>query len=87
MKYKDAISYVCKCGRELVVPFPSMQNVQADSIIAPSEKELKQASHALMQEIIFHQNKRCPWMADERAKAKYAVKPKSVTIPKGMKLV
>ena len=87
MKYKDAVSYQCKCGRELVVPFPSMQNCRIDSMRAPSETELKQASEALAIEVMYHQNKTCPWMANERAKAKYAVRPKSVTIPKGMKLV
>lgn len=76
MKYKDAVSYECECGRELVVPFPSMQNVRLDSLRAPSEKEIKEVSDALVQKVIFHQNKECPWMANERAKSKYATKPK-----------
>ena len=82
-KYKDAVSYQCKCGRELVVPFPSMQNVRLDSMRAPSEREIKQASEALAQEVIYHQNKQCPWMANERAKAQYATKPKKQFLPKG----
>lgn len=78
-KYKDAVSYQCKCGRELVVPFPSMQNAPLDSVRAPSEKEIKEASHALSQEIIFHQNQQCPWMRNERTKAIFATKPESIS--------
>ncbi len=84
MKYKDAVSYQCKCGRELVVPFPSMQRTKT---LAPSERELKQASYALSQEIIFHQNKQCPWMDEQRKKATLATKPESVVIPSGAKLI
>lgn len=64
-QYKDAINYLCKCGREIVVPYSSMQR---SPTIAPSPEELKQASYALTQEIIFHQNKQCPVMFMEREK-------------------
>lgn len=87
MKYKDAVSYECKCGRELVVPFPSMQDAPLDSVRAPSEKEIKEASYALSQEIIFHQNKQCPWMHEQRKKAALATKPESIVLPKGAKLI
>ena len=84
MKYKDAVSYQCKCGRELVVPFPSMQGTKT---LAPSEKEIKEASYALSQEIIFHQNKQCPWMHEQRKKTSLATKPEGIVLPKGAKLV
>ncbi len=80
MKYKDAVSYQCKCGRELVVPFPSMKNCREDSMIAPSERELREASYALTQEIIYHQNKTCPWMYDQRQKAMLSTKPEPIMI-------
>jgi hypothetical protein len=59
-----------------------MKNARLESMLAPSERELKQASEALAQEIIYHQNKECPWMANERAKAKYATKPEK-RLPEG----
>lgn len=80
MKYKDAVSYECKCGREFVVPFPSMQNCSLDSMRAPSEIGLKQASEALAIEVMYHQNKNCPWMNNERVKAEMATAPKPIII-------
>lgn len=66
MKYKDAVSHTCKCGRELIVPFPSLQKRE---MTTPSDREVRDASYALTQEVIYHQNKACPWMYHERNKA------------------
>lgn len=64
VKYKDAASYQCPCGREIAVPYPSMTRN-----IAPSDVEMKQVSQALLIEVTYHQNKECPWMHNERVKA------------------
>jgi len=77
MKYKDAVSYDCKCGRELAVPFPSMQT---SPNIAPSNNDLKIAQERLTQEIIYHQNNNCSYMHNERVMAKYATKPKDILL-------
>lgn len=67
MKYKDALSYECKCGRELVVPIESLQE---KSSIAPNMQQMKNLQYRLTQEIIYHQNRNCPVMFIEREKAR-----------------
>lgn len=84
MKYKDAVSYECKCGRELVVSFPSMQKSPS---MAPSIEELKTADYCLTQEIIYHQNKQCPVMHQERKKAMLATAPHSMVLPPNHRLI
>ena len=75
---KDYGEAKCQCGRVFTVPYHSLQKSPA---IAPTERELKQMSYALTQELIYHQNHTCPWMHNERIKAKYATKPPTITHP------
>tara|TARA_R110000868_G_scaffold114344_3_gene306439 strand:- start:5229 stop:5456 length:228 start_codon:yes stop_codon:yes gene_type:complete len=72
MKYKDAVSYMCKCGRELSVPITSMQEKM---MTAPSHEEMTKVQYMLTQEIIYHQNNNCGYMDSERKKAMLSVEP------------
>lgn len=78
------MSWTCKCGRELVVPYPSMQK---RVMTAPSREEVSQVNHALTQEIIFHQNRECPWMYMQRKEAELSTKIPDIVLEKNQKLI
>lgn len=67
---KQEVTYECKCGVVLGVPYHASPN------IAPSFEEFKNVSRALTELVSRHLNKSCPWVQNEKMKAHVGIKTK-----------
>ena len=74
---EDYISVKCQCGRIFSEPYWALQE---NPPRAPTIEGMKGTRYNLEQELMYHQNKDCPYMISERKKIELSTKPKSILI-------
>lgn len=61
--------------------------MQEKPMVAPSRGDIVRGNEAVLSALMYHQNKECAWMANERTKSLMKTKPETVVVPAGSRLI